>query len=110
LDYLVLYAIILGKVALLATSIIGYLRLVQLASLALILILTQVEGERNTRPNGTLLPRPHQNSAHYGPQHHTLALHRAKQAVILLRDCFYFILARSRIVPTLSAPSTASLG
>jgi hypothetical protein len=66
-------------------------------------------GERATWASGPLLPRPHQISPRFGPKHRTLALHKAKQAVILLKDLFYFILARSRVVPTLSAPSTASL-
>jgi hypothetical protein len=60
--------------------------------------------------NGALLPRPYQNSPYYGLKHYTVALYRIKQVVILLRDCFYFILARLRIVPTLSALSTALLG
>jgi hypothetical protein len=60
--------------------------------------------------SGPLLPRPHQNSPHYGPKHHTVALHRIEQVIILLRNYFYFILARSRVVPTLSALSTALLG
>ena len=46
----------------------------------------------------------------YSPKHHTLALYKAKQAIILLRDLFYFVLAYSRIMSTLSALSTALLG
>jgi len=69
-----------------------------------------ITGERNTRPSGTLLPRPSPITPYYGLKHHTLALHKTKQAIILLRNLFYFLLARSRIVPTLTTLSAASLG
>jgi hypothetical protein len=56
------------------------------------------------------LPRPHQNSSYYSLKHHKLALHKATQAIILLRDLFYIILAHLRVVTTLSALSIALLG
>jgi hypothetical protein len=73
-------------------------------------LITYLTGESLTRVSRSLLPRPHQNLPNYGLEHHNLTLHKAKQAIILLRNLFCFILTRLRIVPTLSAPSTASLG
>ena len=71
--------------------------------------LTYLTGERVTQASGSLLPRPHQNPLYYSPKYYKLALYKAKQAILLLRDLFYFILACLRIMPSLIALSTAFL-
>jgi hypothetical protein len=67
-------------------------------------------GRKNQRARESLLPRPHQNSSYYGLKHHKIALHKATQAIILLRDLFYIILTHLRVITTLSALSIALLG
>jgi hypothetical protein len=111
---LVLYCSFAYVCVILALTIDYYnlvLDLPLLAYISLANFVDNVHVHRTARSaNGALLPRPYQNSPHYGPKHHTVALHGIKQVVILLRDCFYFILVCLCIVPTLSAPSTALLG
>ena len=66
--------------------------------------------QRNQLARESLLLRPHQNLPYDGLKYHNLALQGAVKYRITFKDYLSIILARSRIVPSLSAPFTVFLG
>jgi hypothetical protein len=66
--------------------------------------------KRRSTLSSTLLLRLYQNLPYHSLEHYKAALYKAKQAITLFRDLFYFIPAYLRVVPALSILSTALLG